>query len=181
GGLAGVPEGARVPVRPVKGQLLLLRDPSGPGLLDRVLRFGGGGSEAGRYVVPRDDGRYVLGATTEERGFDRTVTAWGVHDLLRDGGELVPGLLDLELLEAIAGLRPTSPDGMPAIGPAAGVDRLWWATGHHRNGVLFASLTGALLADALAPGADAAATVALRPLVDPRRPALRPQEPARAR
>ncbi|WP_210495527.1 glycine oxidase ThiO [Patulibacter sp. SYSU D01012] len=201
GTLPGVPDAARVPVRPVKGQLLLLRDPAGPGLVERVLRFGGAGSETGRYLVPRDDGRYVLGATTEERGHDRTVTAWGVHDLLRDGAELVPGLLDLQLHETIAGLRPTTPDGLPAIGPAAGVDRLWWATGHHRNGVLFASLTGVLLADALVPpplpaSADAPAgappaaaptdppapdTAALRALVDPRRPALRPRESARAR
>jgi glycine oxidase len=143
-GLEGLPAEARVPVRPVKGQLLVLRDPSGPGLVERVLRFGTG------YVVPRDDGRYVLGATTEERGFDTQVTAWALHDLLRDGAELVPGLLDLAVEETLAGLRPTTPDGLPAIGAAPGVDGLWWATGHHRNGVLLASLTGALLADALA-------------------------------
>jgi glycine oxidase len=143
-GAEGLPEPARVPVRPVKGQLLVLRDPSGPGLVERVLRFGTG------YVVPRDDGRYVLGATTEERGFDTQVTAWALHDLLRDGAELVPGLLDLAVEETLAGLRPTTPDGLPAIGAAPGVDGLWWATGHHRNGVLLASLTGALLADGLA-------------------------------
>jgi glycine oxidase len=141
--VAGVPEAARIPVRPVKGQLLVLRDPSGPGLVERVLRFGPG------YLVPRDDGRYVLGATTEERGFDTATTAWALHDLLRDGFELVPGLLDLEVQETLAGLRPTTPDALPAIGPAAGVDGLWWATGHHRNGVLLAPLTGALVADGL--------------------------------
>lgn len=140
----GMPVGARVPVRPVKGQLLVLRDPSGPGLVDRVLRFGTG------YLVPRGDGRYVLGATTEERGFDVATTAWALHDLLRDGFELVPGLLDLEVEETLAGLRPTTPDALPAIGPAAGVDGLWWATGHHRNGVLLAPLTGELVADGLA-------------------------------
>jgi glycine oxidase len=140
----GVPPVARVPVRPVKGQLLVLRDPSGPGLVDRVLRFGSG------YLVPRDDGRYVLGATTEERGFDVATTAWALHDLLRDGFELVPGLLDLEVEETLAGLRPTTPDALPAIGPAVGVDGLWWATGHHRNGVLLAPLTGELIADGIA-------------------------------
>lgn len=141
--IAGVPEAARVPVRPVKGQLLILRDPTGPGLVERVLRFGSG------YLVPRDDGRYVLGATTEERGFDRAVTAWAVHDLLRDGAELVPGILDLQLEETLTGLRPTTPDGLPAIGPSPVLDGLWWSTGHHRNGVLFASITGRLIADAL--------------------------------
>lgn len=146
----GLPDAARVPVRPVKGQLLVLRDPSGPGLVDRVLRFGSG------YLVPRGDGRYVLGATTEERGFDVGTTAWALHDLLRDGFELVPGLLDLEVEETLAGLRPTTPDALPAIGPADGVDGLWWATGHHRNGVLLAPLTGELVADGLAGrrGAD---------------------------
>lgn len=139
----GVPGPARVPVRPVKGQLLVLRDPSGPGLVARVLRFGTG------YLVPRGDGRYVLGATTEERGFDVATTAWALHDLLRDGAELVPGLLDLEVQETLAGLRPTTPDALPAIGPAADVDGLWWATGQHRNGVLLAPLTGELVADGL--------------------------------
>lgn len=140
----GLPAAARVPVRPVKGQLLVLRDPSGPGLVDRVLRFGTG------YLVPRGDGRYVLGATTEERGFDVATTAWALHDLLRDGFELVPGLLDLEVEETLAGLRPTTPDALPAIGLASGVDGLWWATGHHRNGVLLAPLTGELIADGIA-------------------------------
>jgi glycine oxidase len=153
-GLEGLPARARVPVRPVKGQLLVLRDPSGPGLVERVLRFGTG------YVVPRDDGRYVLGATTEERGFDTQVTAWALHDLLRDGAELVPGLLDLAVEETLAGLRPTTPDGLPAIGAAPGVEGLWWATGHHRNGVLLASLTGALLADALIGAGEPAAAEA---------------------
>lgn len=164
--LAGVPDHARVPVRPVKGQLLVLRDPDGPGLVERVLRFGTG------YLVPRDDGRYVLGATTEERGFDRTVTAWAVHDLLRDGYELVPGVLDLELVETLVGWRPTSPDGLPIVGPAHEVEGLWWATGHHRNGVLFASITGALLADGLSGERTLPARYAgIDPLavVDPRR------------
>lgn len=164
--LAGVPDHARVPVRPVKGQLLMLRDPSGPGLVERVLRFGPG------YLVPRDDGRYVLGATMEERGFDRTVTAWAVHDLLRDGYELVPGVLDLELVETLVGWRPTSPDGLPIVGPAHDVEGLWWATGHHRNGVLFASITGALLADGLTGECtlpDRYAGIDPRAVVDPRR------------
>src|SRR5438067_777279 len=109
GQLGGLPEHARVPVRPVKGQLLRLRDPAGPGLLDRVLRT----EEC--YVVPRGDGRYVLGATVEERGFDETVTAGALHDLLRDGVEVLPGLAELEVLEASAGLRPGTPDNAPAL------------------------------------------------------------------
>ncbi|HWH11121.1 MAG TPA: glycine oxidase ThiO [Solirubrobacteraceae bacterium] len=129
---------ADVAVRPVKGQIMRLRDPRGPGLVDRVVRFGGG------YLVPRGDGRYVLGATVEERGFDRTVTAGGLHELLRDASELVPGVLELEVTEFSAGLRPGTPDNLPMIGrdPAT---RLITATGHHRNGILLTPVTADLV------------------------------------
>jgi glycine oxidase len=127
-------------VRPVKGQSLRLRDPAGPGLLDRVVRFEGG------YLVPRDDGRYVLGATTEERGFDTAVTAGAVYELLRDAGELVPGVLELEVEETIAGLRPGTPDNAPIIGRSPSDPRVVWATGHYRNGVLLAPVTAELVA-----------------------------------
>jgi glycine oxidase len=148
GGLAGVPDGARVPVRPVKGQLLRLRDHAGPGLLERVLRT------EDFYLVPRGDGGYVLGATMEERGFDETVTAGAVHDLLRDAVEVVPGITELEVEEAVAGLRPGTPDNAPAIGPGA-LEGLHWATGHHRHGVLLAPLTADLVIDGLDGGAVA--------------------------
>ncbi len=119
--LAGVPPEARVPVRPVKGQILSLRDPGGPGLLTRVVRM------ERSYVVPRGDGRYVLGATVEERGFDTTVTAGAVFELLRDAIELMPGLDELVIDELSVGLRPGTPDNAPAIGPGA-LERL--ALGH---------------------------------------------------
>jgi glycine oxidase len=134
-GIAGVPDQARVPVRPVKGQTLRLRDPAGPGLVERVIR-----SEE-MYLVPRGDGRYVLGATVEERGFDTAVTAGAVHDLLREAAELVPGVLELEVEEALAGLRPGTPDNAPVIGPGA-LPGLHWATGHYRHGILLAPVTG---------------------------------------
>jgi glycine oxidase len=95
--------------------------------------------------VPRGDGRYVLGATQEERGFDTAVTALGVHDLLRDAAELVPGVLELEVEEAIAGLRPGTPDNAPIIGRSPSDPRVVWATGHHRNGVLLAPVTAELV------------------------------------
>jgi glycine oxidase len=126
-------------VRPVKGQSLRLLDPSGPGLLERVMRWDGG------YLVPRGDGRYVLGATSEERGFDTAVTAGGVHELLRDASELVPGVLELEVEEAIAGLRPGTPDNAPIIGRSPSNARIVWATGHYRNGVLLAPVTADLV------------------------------------
>jgi glycine oxidase len=132
-----------VPVRPVRGQVLRLRDPGGPGLVDRTIRG------SGAYLVPRDDGRYVLGATMEERGHDLTPTAGGVYELLRDMSELVPGVLELELEEVRVGVRPATPDNLPAIGPGA-LPGLVWATGHFRNGILLTPLTADLAAAALA-------------------------------
>jgi glycine oxidase len=146
----GLPAGVSIPVRPVKGQVLRLRDPTGAGLLTRVVRFHGG------YLVPRGDGRYVLGATMEERGHDLHPTAGGVYELLRDAHELVPGVEELQIEELSVGLRPSTPDNAPAIGPGA-LDGLFWATGHHRNGILLAPLTARLIAAALSGDAAAAA------------------------
>ncbi len=140
--LGGLPAQARVPVRPVKGQILRLRDPAGPGLMTRVLRMDPG------YLVPRGDGRYVLGATMEERGYETDVTAGGVFELLRDAIELVPGLSELVLEEVEAGLRPGTPDNAPALGPGA-LRGLHWAAGHHRNGILLAPITADLLLQSL--------------------------------
>ena len=129
---------ADVPVRPVKGQILRLRDPDHRDhtpLLGRVVRFEGG------YLVPRGDGRYVLGATMEERGYDVSVTAGGVYELLRDATELVPGVGELVIEELGAGLRPGAPGNAPLVGPAEGAERLLLATGHFRNGILLAPLT----------------------------------------
>lgn len=135
-----------VPVRPVKGQALRLRDPSGPGLCEHVLRFEGG------YLVPRGDGRYYLGATMEERGFDTAVTALGVHELLREAAEVLPGILELEIDEAFAGLRPGTPDNAPIVGTDPHDERIVWATGHFRHGILLCPITAELVADELTGG-----------------------------
>ena len=113
GALDGLPAHARVPIRPVKGQIMRLRDPAGPGLLTRVIRMQPG------YLVPRGDGRYVLGATMEEQGFDTAPTAGGIFELLRDAIELVPGVGELAIEEVAAGLRPGTPDNAPVLGPGA--------------------------------------------------------------
>lgn len=136
--LRGIPDDERIAIHPVKGQLMRLHDPRGPGLLERVLRV------AGTYLVPRGDGRYVLGATMEEQGYDTTVTAGAMFELLRDAAELVPGISELVVDELIAGLRPATVDGLPAIG-AAGMPGLHWAVGHFRNGILLAPVTAEIV------------------------------------
>jgi glycine oxidase len=142
GEIEGLPAGERIPVRPVKGQIMRLRDPAGPGLLQRVLRFQGG------YLVPRPDGRYVLGATVEERGLELGATAGGTYELLRDARELLPGVLELEIEELATGLRPGTPDNVPVIGRGS-IPGLVWAGGHHRNGILLAPITALLVAHVL--------------------------------
>jgi glycine oxidase len=155
----GLPAEACVPVRPVKGQILRLRDPAGPGLLERVVRFQGG------YLVPRADGRYVLGATVEERGFERHATAGGVYELLREAHEVVPGVSELQIEELSVGLRPGTPDNLPVIGAGA-LAGLIWATGHYRNGILLAPLTAELVLQTLL---DERADSSLLSTCDPRR------------
>jgi len=143
GAIGGLADAARLPLRPVKGQIMRLRDPAGPGMLERIVRFEGG------YLVPRGDGRYVLGATMEERGFDTSVTAGGLYELLRDAGEVVPGVHELVVEELSAGLRPATPDNAPVLGRSDELEGLVWATGHHRNGILLSPVTGEIVAGAL--------------------------------
>jgi glycine oxidase len=145
GELGGLAAEALPPVRPVKGQLLYLRGPAAEPLCSRNVR----GLEV--YVVPRTDGRVVVGATVEEQGFDTTVTAGAVHDLLRAALELLPDVAELELLETVVGLRPGSPDNAPMLGPA-GPDGLVVATGHYRNGILLTPVTADTVAELLATG-----------------------------
>jgi glycine oxidase len=101
------------------------------------------------YLVPYGTDRVVVGATVEEQGFDARVTAGAVLDLLRDATEVVPGLTELELVETLARWRPGTPDNGPLLGPSA-LPGLVLATGHYRNGVLLAPLTGLVVADVLA-------------------------------
>jgi glycine oxidase len=121
-----------VPVRPVKGQIMRLRDPQGQDLVTRTIRTRDG------YLVPRGEGRYVLGATVEERGWDTAPTAGATSELIRDLAEVVPGVLELDVEELGAGLRPGTPDNLPVIGGSGG---LIWATGHYRSGILLADVT----------------------------------------
>jgi len=130
--------GVDISVRPVKGQLLRLRGKAG---IERTVR----GLDC--YIVPRPDGEVVVGATVEERGFDTTVTAGAIYELLRAAVELVPDVAELELAEASAGLRPATADNAPLIERRGDVVI---ATGHYRNGVLLAPLTADLVAELVA-------------------------------
>ena len=150
GRLAGVPDEVLPPVRPVKGQVLRLTVPKpyAP-FLSRTVRAVVRGSQV--YLVPRENGELVVGATSEELGWDTTVTAGGVYELLRDAHELVPGITELPLTETRAGLRPGTPDNAPLLGPTE-LAGLLLATGHYRNGVLLTPVTGDALAHALTTG-----------------------------
>jgi glycine oxidase len=134
---------ADVRVHPVKGQLLHLRtrDATQP-LAGRIVRT------PRCYVVPRADGRVVIGATSEERGFDTTVDAGAIHRLLEAAWEVLPDVWELEFVQALAAVRPGTPDNRPLIGRSepGGVIH---ATGHHRNGILLAPVTAQLVGEAL--------------------------------
>jgi glycine oxidase len=140
-----LPESARPPVRPVKGQILELRAADGTAPCERIV------ASERVYLVPRGDGRLIAGATVEERGFDTAVTAGGIHELLREAYRLLPDVAEMELIEAMAGLRPGTPDNLPLIGPGA-LDGLVLATGHYRNGILLAPLSADAVAELLDDG-----------------------------
>lgn len=145
------------PVRPVKGQILRMQSAASSPPVARTVRALAHGRSV--YLVPRNNGEVVVGATMEERGFDTTVTAGAVYDLLRAAIAAVPDIVELELAEATARLRPGSPDNGPLFGPSwtAG---LLVATGHFRNGILLAPVTAGALSESLAgrdlPGPAAA-------------------------
>ena len=138
-----LPEPARPPVRPVKGQIVELRSRDGAPLCERIV------ASERVYLVPRPDGRLIVGATSEEQGFDTAVTAGGVHELLREAYRLLPDVAEMELVDSMAGLRPGTPDNLPLIGPGA-IEGLILATGHYRNGILLAPLTADAVAAILA-------------------------------
>ncbi len=135
----GLPKAVQPPVRPVKGQMLALRMEEGVAL-QKVIRAPRAKYPTDVYLVPKDDGRLVIGATSEEMGFDTRLTAGGLFELLRGAWEAVPGVYDLPVLETWAGLRPGSRDNAPILGET-GVENLIMATGHYRNGILLTPIT----------------------------------------
>ena len=133
--IGGIPSSHLPPVRPIKGQMLALRMDLKAPLLRHVMWLPRGG-----YLVPRLDGRLIIGGTVEERGFDDSVTAGGLLALIEGAWRAVPAIEELPLDEAWVGFRPGSRDDAPMLGPS-GIDRLVIATGHHRNGILLTPIT----------------------------------------
>lgn len=125
---------------PVRGQLLALTHLSVGSLIRHVVYTPRG------YLVPRQDGRLLAGSTTEHTGFDKAVTAGGLHSILGAALEIAPAIENFTVSEAWAGLRPCAEDGWPVMGASETVDGLFYATGHYRNGILLAPLTGELIA-----------------------------------
>lgn len=144
GMIPGLPEPQRPPVRPVKGQMLSVRAP-GTGFVDHVIRT------PDVYIVPKSDGRIVLGATVEEMGFNRDITAGAMYDLLKGAWEAMPGIYDLPIEETWCGFRPGSRDNAPLLGGTP-VDGLYIATGHHRNGILMTPGTSVHMATLMLDG-----------------------------
>jgi glycine oxidase len=134
--------GVDIPVKPLRGQILALGPSKNP-LLQHTLYT------HGAYLVPRRDGRVVAGATEESVGFETQTTAYGIAALLGGAESLVPALADQPLHSAWTGLRPLSADGLPLLGRVGGWENVHIATGHGRNGILLAPITGALMANSI--------------------------------
>lgn len=154
--IAGVPDEALPPVRPLKGQMLALgMDPREP--LIRHVVWG-----PSVYLIPRNDGRLLVGATVEERGFDDRMTAGGVYALIEAAWRLVPGIEELPIVETWAGFRPGCRDDAPVLGWTA-LPGLAVATGHHRNGILLAPITADAVAELILTGTGPEAIRAFAP------------------
>lgn len=143
--IGGIPSQHLPPVRPIKGQMLALRmEPAAP-LLRHVIWLPRG------YLVPRLDGRLVIGGTVEERGFDDKVTAGGLLALIEGAWRAVPAIEELPVAETWVGFRPGSRDDAPMLGPSA-IEGLVVATGHHRNGILLTPVTAQAISAYLLTG-----------------------------
>ena len=142
--IEGIPAELKPPVRPVKGQIMTLQmNESCP--LAHVVRA------PDAYLLPKDDGRLILGASEEEMGFDTSITAGPVYKLLERGWEAIPSIYDLVIDEIEAGLRPGSRDHDPIVGETP-IEGLFYATGHYRHGILLAPITGYEMCDLILEG-----------------------------
>lgn len=148
--IEGIPDAIRPPVRPIKGQMLALQMEAGI-TVQKVIRTVRARYPMSVYLVPRTDGRLIVGATSEEMGFDTRLTAGGMFELLRGAWEVVPGVYELPILETWTGLRPGSRDNAPILGHMP-IDNLIVATGHYRNGILLTPVTAYEIAKLILTG-----------------------------
>jgi glycine oxidase len=143
--IAGIPAAHLPPVRPIKGQMMALQmDPAAP-LIRHVVWA------PHSYMVPRNDGRLIIGGTVEERGFDTQLTAGGLLALLDGAWRAVPAIEELPIAETWVGFRPGSRDDAPMLGPS-GIDGLAVATGHHRNGILLTPASAQVMSEFVLTG-----------------------------
>jgi len=131
--------GLSLPVKPIRGQMLLFKGP--PGMLRRMVMKGD------RYVIPRRDGRILVGSTLEDVGFEKMTTQWALEDLRAAAIDIIPGLAELPVEKHWAGLRPGSPTGVPYIGEHPRIQGLFINAGHFRNGVVLGLASARLVAD----------------------------------
>ncbi|MDM7923952.1 MAG: glycine oxidase ThiO [Pyrinomonadaceae bacterium] len=131
-------------VKPIRGQMLSVQGP--PGLVKHVI-YG-----AGAYLVPRSDGRILVGATVEDVGFEKEVNPVAIESLRQAAIRTVPAIRELEILESWCGLRPFAADGGPILGPINGIENLVAATAHYRNGILLSPITAKLVTEYLLSG-----------------------------
>jgi glycine oxidase len=144
--IGGIPPAQRPPVRPIKGQMLAVQMDLRAPVLRHVVWLPNGG-----YLVPRNDGRLIVGGTVEERGFDTSITAGGLLTLIEAAWRAVPTIEELPIAETWVGFRPGSRDDAPMLGPS-GIEGLVIATGHHRNGILLTPVSAAVISDYILSG-----------------------------
>jgi glycine oxidase len=138
-------EHAQTPkIEPVRGQMICFD--AKPQLTTHVVFSPRG------YLVPRQDGRLLAGSTSENAGFTKQVTAGGISSILANAHEISPSVSHLPIVDTWSGLRPRAADGLPVLGPCVEIDGLFYATGHYRNGILLAPVTGELIAEAVVTG-----------------------------
>lgn len=131
-------------VEPVRGQMICFA--AQPQISSHVLYSSRG------YLVPRRDGRLLAGSTAEHVGFDKSTTVAGIDAIKSMAREIAPGTEALSITDSWAGFRPRASDGLPVLGPCSGIEGLFYATGHYRNGILLAPITGKVIADAIVDG-----------------------------
>ena len=144
GHIQGFPGNTSPKIEPVRGQMISFD--ARPQLTGHVIYSPRG------YIVPRQDGRLLAGSTSEHAGFAKQVTAGGISTILANAQEISPSVSNLPIVDTWSGLRPRAPDNLPVLGPCDEIGGLFYATGHYRNGILLAPVTGELIAEAIIDG-----------------------------